>query len=78
MHNVIPKNTRVIKATFKNEPLKHLGTLILMPAKCSNGWVAQLKNGTWGNILTSYLEDSDMCDIQCFNSFNEYHKVEKI
>ena len=73
MKNIIPENARVIIATFKIDPLKKLGTLALMPAACTGGWAALLKNETFGNILTRDLENNDICDIhQCFSSYREY------
>lgn len=76
MGNVIPRNTKVIKATFKVDSLKHLGTLVCMPAKCGSGWVGLGGEAKWYHIFTSYLRNSDICEIECFDSWDAYHAQE--
>lgn len=72
---IIAKNTKVIKATFKSESLKQLGTLVFMPAKCGSGWVA-LNDCKFTHARTNELEDSDICDIECFESYATYKAQE--
>lgn len=76
MGNVIHRNTKVIKATFKVDSLKYLGTLVCTKSEREGGWVAPDNEGRWHFIFTSYLRNSDVCDIECFDSWDAYHAKE--
>ncbi len=72
MGNRIPRSTKVIKATFKVDSLKHLGTMLCTKSE-NEGWTALCEDGKWYHIFTSYLRNDNICDIECFDSWDAYN-----
>ena len=74
MSNKIPRNTEVIKATFKENPQ---GVHILWLYRPFNAnWFGSDENGNgWWQLSSSDLRNSDICSIKCFSTFDEARKA---